>query len=457
MSQDLQISQKVIDTYDQALRPIAEKLSFELPVQAREPAGFPSVLCLGNHSSGKSSFINHLLGEDIQKTGLAPTDDGFTIITHGSQRESLDGHTVTSHPALPWKNLERLGPAFLNRLKLKTIPNQLLTSFALIDSPGMIDAIGAANTREYDFAAGVRFFAEKADLILFFFDPDKPGTTAETIGILTQTLAGLEYKLLIILNKVDLFQNIRDFARTYGTLSWNLSKAIRTKDIPHIYNIYLPEQRTQETLHASLGIPLNDFDQSREEVIQEIHRTPTRRADNLVSDLLQATKKLILHAKLCSTVKLEYRKLQFKWGVISLSILLAGVLATWGATQTWPGWEVTAGIGTAGLLATIATWAYGKWLRKQFTSKLEEWAFLDTLYADTFRHELALQDRGDLQAMWAGMRSTTRKTFTILPPQSIPNLFSLRRSIRRMESLLEREIPKLRRQISPHPPMDDPA
>ena len=78
----------------------------------------------------------------------------------------------------------------------------------------MIDAIGAANTREYDFAAGVRFFAEKADLILFFFDPDKPGTTAETIGILTQTLAGLEYKLLIILNKVDLFQNIRDFART---------------------------------------------------------------------------------------------------------------------------------------------------------------------------------------------------------------------------------------------------
>ena len=96
MSQDLQISQKVIDTYDQALRPIAEKLSFELPVQAREPAGFPSVLCLGNHSSGKSSFINHLLGEDIQKTGLAPTDDGFTIITHGSQRESLDGHTNQS-------------------------------------------------------------------------------------------------------------------------------------------------------------------------------------------------------------------------------------------------------------------------------------------------------------------------------------------------------------------------
>ena len=73
------------------------------------------------------------------------------------------------------------------------------------------------------------------------------------------------------------------------------------------------------------------------------------------------------------------------------------------------GWEVSAGVGTAGLLATIAAWGYGKWLRKQFTSKLEEWAFLDTLYADTFRHELALQDRGDLQAMWSGMRSTTRE------------------------------------------------
>ena len=43
----------------------------------------PIVLVIGNYSSGKSTLINELLGEDIQRTGQAPTDDSFTIITAG--------------------------------------------------------------------------------------------------------------------------------------------------------------------------------------------------------------------------------------------------------------------------------------------------------------------------------------------------------------------------------------
>ena len=43
----------------------------------------PFVLLLGNHSSGKSSFANHLCGRHIQQSGVAPTDDGFTIICPG--------------------------------------------------------------------------------------------------------------------------------------------------------------------------------------------------------------------------------------------------------------------------------------------------------------------------------------------------------------------------------------
>ena len=39
----------------------------------------PFVFLLGNHSSGKSTFINHVLGRTVQETGVAPTDDGFTV------------------------------------------------------------------------------------------------------------------------------------------------------------------------------------------------------------------------------------------------------------------------------------------------------------------------------------------------------------------------------------------
>lgn len=41
----------------------------------RQSTKMPFVFVLGNHSSGKSSFINYVLGRNIQTAGVAPTDD----------------------------------------------------------------------------------------------------------------------------------------------------------------------------------------------------------------------------------------------------------------------------------------------------------------------------------------------------------------------------------------------
>ena len=106
----------------------------------------------------------------------------------------------------------------------------------LVDTPGMIDSpITDDNnlaygdySRGYNFTAVCKWFAEKADVVLLFLDPDKPGTTAETLTVLTSALVGLEQKLFIILNKCDQFEKIHDFARAYGSLCWNLSKVCHT-------------------------------------------------------------------------------------------------------------------------------------------------------------------------------------------------------------------------------------
>ena len=94
-------------------------------------------------------------------------------------------------------------------------------SFMMVDSPGMIDSpvsrppVYEADmsdtltgrrkktdaTRGYDFEGVVRWFAERADVIMLFFDPDKPGTTGETLSILTNSLTGMDHKLYIVLNK----------------------------------------------------------------------------------------------------------------------------------------------------------------------------------------------------------------------------------------------------------------
>lgn len=455
MDELVNLEHRVQEVYDKTLLPLARRLEYDLSVSGKDAAGLPNVLFLGNHSSGKSSFINFLLETDIQKTGLAPTDDGFTIITFGDKPDEFDGQTVVTHPDLAFKHLQRLGPAFVSRMRMKTLPKDLLQSLTLIDSPGMIDAAGTANSRGYDFSAGVRYFAEAADLILFFFDPDKPGTTGETVSIFTETLAGLEHKLLIIMNKVDLFPNIRDFARTYGTLCWNLSKTIKTKDIPHIFNTYLPIGIRGETgsgkelVGSTTGarIPLKDFDASRDEVVAEIKRAPTRRADNLVSDLLVQARRLSMHARICHEMADRFKRLRSYyrgWALLFGLLTGLGVWATWKAES----WTTPALVAVAGAALAGASWGVGRWnlIRKQRAVMNPQ--ILDAYFAKAYRRELAVHDRADLRAMWEIVRDKVLDTLKIIGPNQLAHNFSSRRQLRRLEEVMEEEVPGLRRDIA---------
>ena len=94
----------------------------------------------------------------------------------------------------------------------------MVDSLGMIDSPmnqgGMSNANSNANDRNkimdrgYDFQGVVQWFAERADVVLLFFDPDKPGTTGETLSVLLHSLGGMEHKLLIVLNKADQFRKV---------------------------------------------------------------------------------------------------------------------------------------------------------------------------------------------------------------------------------------------------------
>ncbi len=60
----------------------------------------PFCLVLGNHSSGKSSFINYVLGRKVQTAGVAPTDDSFTIIIPGNEDMDKNGPALVGDPDL---------------------------------------------------------------------------------------------------------------------------------------------------------------------------------------------------------------------------------------------------------------------------------------------------------------------------------------------------------------------
>ena len=77
----------------------------------------PIVLVLGNYSSGKSTLINELLGADIQKTGQAPTDDSFTVITQASADQEdvvieRDGRVLLNDSTYPFESFKKHGKRF---------------------------------------------------------------------------------------------------------------------------------------------------------------------------------------------------------------------------------------------------------------------------------------------------------------------------------------------------------
>ncbi|MGE3309867.1 MAG: dynamin family protein [Limisphaerales bacterium] len=443
--------QTAADLHERILGPLAKRLAFDLAHWPTNSASTPVVLFLGNHSSGKSSFINHLLGQSVQATGLAPTDDGFTVLTWGRQAATADGPTATSHPRLDLGDFAQLGPAFTAKLRLRTVPHELLQSVTLVDSPGMIDAMGALNTRGYEFPAAVRIFAERADLILFFFDPDKPGTTAESVSVLTETLAGLSHKLLLILNKVDQFDSFPDLARTYGTLCWNLAKAIRTKDIPHIALCYLPPEHGAPA-RATGALPLGEFDAAREQVLEEIRRTPARRADNLVSELLQRGKEIHLHARVCRELGRAYLRMRLQWlAALAVTTLLAG-MAVWLAWTSATEWTTQLLVVLIGAAAIAGAWWLGRWQARRFTRRSLDTTVLDEAFTQACEDELTLRDRADLRALWETIRPRTARAVQLLGPGRLAFSLGWALQIARLQRVVSQDIPALHRDLGGRQP-----
>lgn len=176
-----------------------------------------------------------------------------------------NGSAVVGDPDLGFHGLAQFGPMMVHKTQLKVRANINLRNMMIVDSPGMIDAPISETTnqgtkdnqairfdstdRGYDFVSAVHWFVERADVILLFFDPDKPGTTYETLHVLTHAIldsgrssssGGSEQKLLLILNKADRFKRVHDYARTYGSLCWNLAKVIPRKDLPQIHVMCVP-------------------------------------------------------------------------------------------------------------------------------------------------------------------------------------------------------------------------
>lgn len=346
---------EMVEMVEKRLSPVALKYSYSETPLEENIKWRPVVLLLGNYSSGKSTLINELLGFELQKTGQAPTDDSFTVITYDKNGEEgggvkeRDGKTLLSSSEYPFAALKKHGQRFASHFKLKQLKTPFLENLAIIDTPGMLDSM-TEKDRGYNYQNVIGDLASIADLILVLFDPHKAGTIKETYDSLRRTLpqATYEDRIIFVLNRIDECTNLSDLLRVYGSLCWNLSQMTGRKDIPMIHLTYALEVSPSPTTLDFLKL----LENQRSEIREAILRAPEHRLDHLATYIEEHGDMLAHYLEAFINYGRKRNKFLFKsWtiGFILGIIWTLGII--WGLFQS--------PLGSGFVQETIAFWAAG--------------------------------------------------------------------------------------------------
>lgn len=109
------------ELYREKLLPLEEHYRFgTFHSPALEDADFdgkPMVLVAGQYSTGKTSFIQYLLEQEVpgSRVGPEPTTDCFVAVMHGDTEGTVPGNALVVDPDKPFRKLNPFGNTFLNR------------------------------------------------------------------------------------------------------------------------------------------------------------------------------------------------------------------------------------------------------------------------------------------------------------------------------------------------------
>ncbi|KAJ8402616.1 hypothetical protein AAFF_G00366990 [Aldrovandia affinis] len=159
-----------------------------------------TVMLMGNHSAGKSSFINWYVEEHIQRTGVAIETQGFSFVTSGRKRESLTGN-ATLHLYPHFKPLQEFkGVSEYLSTEICTSRQKRFSLVTFVDSPGLVDG---DMKYPFDVDQAILWLGKLCDLVLVFFDPMGQALCKRTLNIVEMLNDCQGDKLRFYLSKAD--------------------------------------------------------------------------------------------------------------------------------------------------------------------------------------------------------------------------------------------------------------
>ena len=163
------------------------------------------ILICGEYNSGKSTFINALLGELICNIGSTPTTDKINIIKNG------------------YSDIENIKSPIINIVDTNL---DMLQNFLIVDTPG-------TNSIIKEHQKITKEFIHRAELILFVTSVDRPFSESERTML---ELISSKYgkKIVFILNKIDQ-KDTNEIEEIIAFIEQNSIKLLDIK--PHILTI----------------------------------------------------------------------------------------------------------------------------------------------------------------------------------------------------------------------------
>ena len=167
------------------------------------------LVVVGEFNSGKSAFINALLGAEVSTEGVTPTTDRITVLRYAdepSERERREG------------------------ILEKSYPSEFLREISIVDTPGTNAII-----RQHEELS--RGFVPRSDLVLFVTSSERPLTESER-GYL-ELIRDWGKKILLIVNKADLLDSDESVEKVRSFIGDGIRSALGP-DAPNLLRLLSP-------------------------------------------------------------------------------------------------------------------------------------------------------------------------------------------------------------------------